>query len=160
MKTDFQPGDRVGFCGEEATVFTNWGDHGTVDLGDDQTCRWYWIYGGTSVTLVQRAGEPQVSPGGSEDSRLTAQAKAIVSLAFRNGPLEVIHARKWCPTCADDASFISDEEMKTLVQYAVDKVYTLLCLRDFDPSSFESMVVTQNFLYTAKWDDAKLITLA
>lgn len=40
----FKPGDRVSFCGEEATVVQNFGSDGTVDLGGGQTCRWYWQF--------------------------------------------------------------------------------------------------------------------
>jgi hypothetical protein len=33
------------------------------------------------------------------DPKLAAEAKSIVALAFRNGPIEDIHAGKDCPTC-------------------------------------------------------------
>ena len=33
------------------------------------------------------------------DPELAAEAKSIVALAFRNGPIEDVHAGKECPTC-------------------------------------------------------------
>jgi hypothetical protein len=35
----------------------------------------------------------------SDQSDLIREAKAIVVLAFRNGPIEDVHAGKTCPTC-------------------------------------------------------------
>jgi hypothetical protein len=32
-------------------------------------------------------------------SGVAREAKALVALAFRNGPIEDIHAGKLCPTC-------------------------------------------------------------
>lgn len=34
-----------------------------------------------------------------ERQQLAREAKAIVALAFRNGPIEEIHAGRDCPTC-------------------------------------------------------------
>lgn len=50
----FEPGDRVSFCGEEATVVTNYGDEGMVDLGGGQKCRWYWMFQGERVMPVKK----------------------------------------------------------------------------------------------------------
>jgi hypothetical protein len=33
------------------------------------------------------------------DPELAAETKSIVALAFRNGPIEDVHAGKECPTC-------------------------------------------------------------
>jgi hypothetical protein len=35
----------------------------------------------------------------SNRDQLAREAKAIVALAFRNGPIEDVHAGKICPTC-------------------------------------------------------------
>ena len=50
----------------------------------------------------------------SVDPVLALEAKMIVALAFRNGPIEDLHAGKPCPTCSADSGYsrISDEEMK------------------------------------------------
>src|SRR5271163_113100 len=51
----FAPGDRVSFCGEEATVITNHGDQGQVDLAKGrkptEVCNWRWIFQGEPVIL-------------------------------------------------------------------------------------------------------------
>ena len=50
----------------------------------------------------------------SVDPVLALEAKMIVALAFRNSPIEDLHAGKPCPTCSADSGYsrISDEEMK------------------------------------------------
>jgi hypothetical protein len=59
---------------------------------------------------------------------LAREAKAIVALAFRNGPIEDHHAGKRCPTCfgREEYSHVTDEEMQRIVQNAVQNVYRLL----------------------------------
>jgi hypothetical protein len=54
-------------------------------------------------------------------SRLARETKAIVALAFRNGPIEDIHAGKLCPTCAGKPEYmhITQNEMKRIMQTAV-----------------------------------------
>ena len=90
----------------------------------------------------------------SNHMRLAREAKAIVALAFRNGPIEDVHAGKLCPTCGGqpDFSHLSDAEMKLIMKSAVDHVYALLCLASENPAGYEACI---NFgeLYTAKWDD-------
>jgi len=104
--------------------------------------------------------EPQtiaekVQPPLREDPQLAEEAKAIVSQAFRNGPLEGIHAGKQCPVCAGDPSYshISDNDMKMLMQIAVDYVYLLLVMRYYDPQAYLVFVDSTNRLYTLKWDN-------
>jgi hypothetical protein len=48
------------------------------------------------------------------DSDLAAEAKALVALVFRNGPIEDIHAGRPCEICngRPELSHISDHEMK------------------------------------------------
>ena len=48
------------------------------------------------------------------DPELAREAKALVALAFRNGPIEDLQAGISCPACSGDAdiSHISDDEMK------------------------------------------------
>ena len=64
----------------------------------------------------------------SVEPALALEAKMIVALAFRNGPIEDLHARMACPTCSADSahSRISDEEMKGIMKAAVNTVYSLL----------------------------------
>lgn len=48
------------------------------------------------------------------DPELAAEAKSIVALAFRNGPIEDVHAGKECPLCAGkpEYSHITQDEMR------------------------------------------------
>jgi hypothetical protein len=93
----------------------------------------------------------------SERRRIAREAKAIVALAFRNGPIEQIHAGQPCPTCAGHPGFsrITDDEMKMIVKNAVDHVYALLVLKEENPEEYETKVRFGK-RYTAKWDDPKM----
>ena len=66
--------------------------------------------------------------------QIVREAKAIVALAFRNGPIEQVHAGRPCPTCAGRPGFsrITDDEMKSIIQKAMDRVYVLLALKTED----------------------------
>lgn len=77
-----------------------------------------------------------------EPRQLAREAKAIVALAFRNGPIEELHAGKPCPTCAArrDYSRISDPEMKAIMKNAVDRVFLLLGLKYSDPEGYERQI--------------------
>ena len=57
---------------------------------------------------------------------LVREAKAIVALAFRNGPIEDLHAGKPCTACEGKAGYsrISDAEMKVIMKNAVNHVYS------------------------------------
>jgi hypothetical protein len=90
----------------------------------------------------------------SNREQLAREAKAIVALAFRNGPIEDFHAGRVCPTCQGQAGFsrISDADMKRIMKNAVDHVYALLCLKDENPAEYESRI-TFGERYTAHWDE-------
>jgi hypothetical protein len=47
--------------------------------------------------------------------RLATEAKSLVALAFRNSPIEDVHAGKECSTCAGspEDSHVTQAEMKT-----------------------------------------------
>ena len=57
----------------------------------------------------------------SVDPVLALEAKMIVALAFRNGPIEDLHTGKFCPTCSADSAYsrISDEEMKGIMKLSI-----------------------------------------
>ena len=86
--------------------------------------------------------------------QLAREAKAIVALAFRNGPIENIHAGRPCPTCTGQAGYsrITDAEMKAIMRSAVNKVYALLLLKSSDPDKYESKIRFGE-RYTANWDE-------
>ena len=56
------------------------------------------------------------------DPDLAMEAKALVVLAFRNGPIEDLHTGKPCAVCSGrpEVSHISDDEMKVVMKSAVD----------------------------------------
>ena len=98
-------------------------------------------------------------------------AKAIVAFSFRNTSLEDIHAGlspvsntgDFSDVIVTDAngreipwnrvSRIEQEEMKLLMQTAVNRVYTVLMQQD-DPV-FREQVLEFALTYTKKWDEPK-----
>lgn len=87
------------------------------------------------------------------DRELAEQAKSLVALAFRNGPIEDIHAGKECPTCAGkpEYSHLTDAEMKQIMKRAVDKVYSLLWIQTHCPDVYLAVVKAGN-KYALNWD--------
>jgi len=87
------------------------------------------------------------------DPELAAEAKSIVALAFRNGPIENVHAGKECPTCAgkSEYSHITQDEMKNIMKQAVDTIYKLLLLKQNDPEKYDATVELGS-RYTQLWD--------
>jgi len=88
------------------------------------------------------------------DKARAVEAKAIVVQAFRNGPIEDLHAGKVCPVCNEDPSFsrISDAEMKAIMKAAVTQVYKLLWLRDHDIEDYaQKLAYARRFCL--HWDD-------
>ena len=91
------------------------------------------------------------------DPELVREAKSIVALAFRNGPIEDVHSGIACPTCAEktEYSHITQEEMKRIMKQAVDIVYKLLWLREYEPRQYAEQIAFGS-LYTKHWDDPKV----
>lgn len=88
------------------------------------------------------------------DPTLALEAKVIVALAFRNGPIEDLHAGRICPTCSADSNYsrISDDEMKKIMKQAVNKVYSLLWQRENDSEAYaRSLILGKR--YSSRWDD-------
>jgi hypothetical protein len=92
-----------------------------------------------------------------DHQHLAREAKAIVALAFRNGPIEDIHAGRLCPTCSGQAGYsrITDAEMKLIMTNAVDQVYALLVLKIESPEEYESRIRLGE-RYTVKWDEPRV----
>jgi hypothetical protein len=72
-------------------------------------------------------GKPEITP--EYLSAVAREAKAIVALAFRNGPIENFHAEV-CPTCDGNSEYsrITPDEMRSIMKNAVDHMYTYLLL--------------------------------
>lgn len=89
--------------------------------------------------------------------QIAREAKAIVALAIRNGPIEQIHAGQPCPTCAGRSGFsrITDGEMKLITKNAVNHIYSLLVLKEENPEEYKSKIRFGE-RYTAKWDEPEI----
>ena len=58
------------------------------------------------------------TPAPEDLSKLAREAKALVAMAFRNGPIENVHAGKTCPTCygRPEYSHITQAEMREIMR--------------------------------------------
>jgi len=89
--------------------------------------------------------------------RNALEAKGIVLSALRNGPLESIHAgHDNCLTCGASYSRISDPEMREIIKFAVDRVATLMMLREKDTERYESLIV-RAMDYVRNWDEPEIV---
>jgi len=105
--------------------------------------------------------EPSI-PSGVEQMLLSAfpggftlrdEANSIVALAFRNGPIENLHAGKSSELLQrDDLSRITDDEMKEIILFACDKVEQLLMLKETEPDKYRALIMTNAMLYCRRWD--------
>lgn len=106
-------------------------------------------------TLINQWRVPLDVTSKTDERRcVSAVAKAVVALAFRNGPIENLHAGKRCPACAGQEGFsrITDDEMKQIMKNAVNHVAKLLWLRDNNLAECARYVEFGN-RYTRGWDD-------
>lgn len=88
-------------------------------------------------------------PGGFS---LRDEANAIVASAFRNGPLEDLHAGKYSELLEQkELSRITDDEMKELMINACEKMEELLRLKETDPQKYAEEILSQNFRYCRNW---------
>ena len=91
------------------------------------------------------------------DPSLAIEAKAITALAFRNGPIEDLHAGKACEVCAGRPEFshVSDDEMKRIMKAAVNAMYRLLWHWDRDLEAYvKSLAFGER--YALHWDDPEI----
>jgi hypothetical protein len=115
---------------------------------------------GIDVSFLRRmyVGEyRRLSMKSDLDHAIAIEAKAMVALAFRNGPIEVLHAGKPCAVCSGNpaVSHISDEEMKAIMKSAVNTIYRLLWQRKHDSEAYiKNLDFGQR--YTMLWDDPEL----
>jgi len=93
-------------------------------------------------------------PTRPEDVKFATEAKALVALVFRNGPIEKVHAGRVCPTCssAPEYSRITDHEMKAIIKSAVDRMYALLRLKNGDPDGYAKQIAF-GARYVTQWDE-------
>jgi hypothetical protein len=96
-----------------------------------------------------------MKPG--SDPALAVETKALVALAFRNGPIEDVHAGKLCPTCGGqpEYSHVSDEQMKAIMKSAVSRLYSLLWQREHDVAAYAESL-SLGMKYSTRWDDPEI----
>lgn len=93
---------------------------------------------------------PHLWPGGFT---LRDEANAIVAWAFRNGPIEDLHAGKHSDLLDDKSlSRISDDEMKALMLDACQKVEEILRLKESNPEEYAVQVRSFSFRFCRQWD--------
>ena len=75
-------------------------------------------------------------------------------MAFRNGPIEDVHAGKTCPTCNGNPEYshITQAEMRRIMKAAVDRMYTFLVLKQRDDKAYESLL-SFGERNTTDWDE-------
>lgn len=90
-------------------------------------------------------------------STVAREAMALVALAFRNGPIENVHAGKVCPTCDGNPEYahIAPYEMRLITKNAVDHLYTFLLLKENDKAAYEALLAL-GARYTTTWDEPSL----
>jgi hypothetical protein len=88
-----------------------------------------------------------------EGFTLRDEANAIVAKAFRNGPLEDLHAGKWSELLTDDElSRITDEEMKPLMIFACEQVAQLLHIKKTDVEEYYLEMMSYNWRFCRGWE--------
>jgi hypothetical protein len=93
---------------------------------------------------------PNIFPAGFT---VRDEANAIVAYAFRNGPIEDLHAGKYSELLSDAAlSRITDEEMKTLMINACQKMEELLRLKEANPEEYYRFISSYNWRYCRRWE--------
>jgi hypothetical protein len=90
-------------------------------------------------------------------AELAREAKALVAMAFRNGPIENVHAGKTCPTCHGKREYchITQAEMLEIMKSAVNHLYTFLVLKQCDDAAFKALLRLGE-RYTTAWDEPVL----
>ena len=107
--------------------------------------------GSTIVAMKKSMADPDDLAG------LAREAKALVAMAFRNGPIENVHAGKSCPTCHGKGEYahITQAEMREIMKSAVDHLYTFLVLKQSDHPAYEALL-SLGERYTTAWDEPVL----
>jgi len=81
------------------------------------------------------------------------EANTLVAWAFRNGPLEELHAGVHSPLLENPAnSRITDEEMKRLMINACEQMTKLLQMKEDDPIKYCEKILDYNKQYCAGWN--------
>jgi hypothetical protein len=80
------------------------------------------------------------------------EANALTAYAFRNGPLENLHAGKWSPLLEDpELSRITQAEMKELMINASYHLANALEHREQKPEIYRQFVQGYGLAYCQRW---------
>jgi hypothetical protein len=97
--------------------------------------------------------EPLPRPGKPTDLTLREEANAIVAYAFRNGPLEDLHAGRHSTLLEDEGnSRITDAEMKHLMIAACEAVERLLQMKREDLAGYRRFLRDYHARYCSRWE--------
>jgi len=81
------------------------------------------------------------------------EANTLVAWAFRNGPLEDLHAGKASPLLEEpELSRITDDEMRALMLNASRQLAKLLELKLKNPEKYNQQIREYNLMYCSKWE--------
>ena len=84
------------------------------------------------------------------------EANALVAWAFRNGPLEDLHAGKHSALLDDPTlSRITDDELKALMINASRQLAKLLELKVTAPAEYDRQIKSYNLRYCRRWERAE-----
>lgn len=84
---------------------------------------------------------------------LRDEANAIVSMAFRNGPIEDLHAGKSSELLTDPTlSRITDDEMKVLMVHACRPRTDLLQMKESNPEEYYGTMMIWSDMYCRRWE--------
>ncbi|MEM7625859.1 MAG: hypothetical protein AAF333_09530 [Planctomycetota bacterium] len=84
---------------------------------------------------------------------LRDEANALVASAFRNGPIEDLHAGKHSALLeVDSLSRITDDEMKAIMLAACRQLAKLLELKESDPVAYYDKIVRHGWSYCREWE--------
>lgn len=83
---------------------------------------------------------------------LRDEANAIVAYAFRNGPIENLHAGKYSSLLEDKTlSRITDDEMKMLMLNACEKMEELLRMKASSPDEYYTFIASYGWRFCRRW---------
>jgi len=91
---------------------------------------------------TNRKESPRADQHAAINSLWAAEAKATVVLAFRNGPIENVHA----------SGRITEEEMKEINKFAVNRLYQLISLKRRSKKAWMN-AMDHGLRYARNWDD-------
>jgi hypothetical protein len=111
------------------------------------------ILAGLSAVMPDLQTRGAVHGESEADFTIRDEANALVAWAFRNGPLENLHAGKYSPLLDDPSvSRITDDEMKELMINACRQLAKLLELKATDPAEYEGQIRSYNNRYCRGWE--------